>query len=155
MPLLAVAPAQASETKLVEALELRTGPGSDYPAVKRLAKGLKIDVHGCLKSWDWCDVEWRGARGWVRSGTVEFQREDLRLPISKYGPTLGVPEVTFSLGKYWDAYYNQAPWYADRAMWHQHSARAKTIGYLVAERDTRLPRNDYWRHAPAAGSAQR
>lgn len=121
LSLLAAPQAHASETKLSSAVELRSGPGHDYPAVKRLAKGLRMEVHGCLNTWDWCDVTWRGARGWVPSTTLEFQREDQRLPVGRYGTALGVPEVTFSLGKYWDAYYNNTPWYADRDMWTQRS----------------------------------
>ncbi|MBY0508895.1 MAG: hypothetical protein K2P94_01975 [Rhodospirillaceae bacterium] len=126
LSLLSAQPARASETKLTSAVELRSGPGHDYPFVKRLAKGLSMEVHGCLNSWDWCDVTWRGARGWVPANTLEFQREDQRLPVGRYGAALGVPEVTFSLGKYWDAYYNDTPWYADRDMWTQRSAVQRT-----------------------------
>ena len=94
-----------------------------FPAVKRLARGLKIQVYGCLNSWDWCDVAWRGTRGWVPSSIVEFQREDMRLLVDKYGPSLGVPEVNFVLTSYWGANYSKSVWYADRDMWRRRSAR--------------------------------
>ena len=120
---LVAVPARASDTKLTEAVELRAGPSMGYPAVKRLARGLKIQVHGCLSSWDWCDVAWRGTRGWVPSSIVEFQREDMRLLVDKYGPSLGVPEVNFVLTSYWGANYSTSVWYADRDMWRRRSAR--------------------------------
>jgi uncharacterized protein YraI len=141
MPLvLAAVPAYASETQLIDAIQLRTGPSDSYPAVKRLAKGLDVQVHGCLQTWDWCDVEWRGARGWVPAHAVEFQREDRHLPLNRYGKTLAVPVIGFSLAKYWDAHYKTEPWYGERDRWMQRSARLESGGLMIenAVESTRL-----------------
>lgn len=115
LPMLATHAAQASEGKLVSAAHLLAGPGYNYPEVRRLAKGLSVDIHGCLKNWDWCDVTWRGNRGWVPAAAVEARRNAERFPVKDYGAQMGVPEVTFQLNSYWDANYNGALWYPDRA----------------------------------------
>lgn len=44
----------AADGKTANAVQLRSGPGEQFPGVTRLAKGLKIDVHGCLRDSAWC-----------------------------------------------------------------------------------------------------
>jgi uncharacterized protein YraI len=120
--LLSSSMARAAEGQLSSAVQLRAGPGDEYPAIKRLARGLSVDIHGCLRTWDWCDVSWRGARGWVAADALAAERQDLRIPVAEYGPALGVPAISFRLSAYWDANYNSAPWYAERDVWSRHSA---------------------------------
>ena len=122
LPLLTSQLAQASDGKLSTAVQMRAGPSSNYPSVTRLAKGLSVDIHGCLKSWDWCDVSWRGNRGWVPAEAVDSRGEQGHLPINQYGAKSGVPEVTFQLNSYWDSNYNAHSWYADRDTWSRQSA---------------------------------
>ena len=119
IPLFAIQGAQASEGRLSDAVQMRAGPDGAYPSVTRLAKGLSVDIHGCLKSWDWCDVSWRGNRGWVPATAIYNQRA----PISKAGPQSGVPEVTFQLNAYWDQNYNQSLWYNQRDAFNRQTAR--------------------------------
>ena len=119
--LLGAGMAHAADGKLASAVQLRAGPDAKYPSVTRLAKGLSVEVHGCLKTWDWCDVSWRGDRGWVEASAINT-RADQRLPVSQVGPQLGVPEVTFQLNSYWDKNYNKSSWYGDRDTWSRYSA---------------------------------
>ena len=114
IPFLTTQIAQAADGKLSDAVEMRAGPSGTYPAVTRLAKGLSVDIHGCLKSWDWCDVSWRGNRGWVPASAITARQDDQRLPLVQYGPKLGVPEVTFQLNSYWDSNYSHSLWYGQR-----------------------------------------
>lgn len=117
LPIMALQPAQAAEGRLASAVHMYAGPGDSYPELRRLAKGLSVDIHGCLKSWDWCDVTWRGNRGWVPARAVDARRNDERLPLKDYGAQSGVPEVTFQLNSYWEANYNGALFYRDRGNW--------------------------------------
>ena len=32
------------------------GPGNDYPVVAQLARGVAVNVNGCLNDYSWCDV---------------------------------------------------------------------------------------------------
>jgi len=116
------AQAAAAGGKLAAPVQMFAGPGSDYPFVRRLAKGLSVEVHGCLKSWDWCDVTWRGTRGWVPAAGIAHRDDEKNVPITEFGPEVGVPEVSFQLNSYWDKYYNSSLWYQQRDMWARINA---------------------------------
>jgi len=71
LPVLTTQIAQAADGKLSSAVSMQAGPGAEFPEVRRLAKDLTVDIHGCLKSWDWCDVSWRGNRGWIPAAAID------------------------------------------------------------------------------------
>jgi uncharacterized protein YraI len=54
----------------------------------------------------WCDVTWRGKRGWVNSMNVAYT-----------GPRTEVPVVSFSCDKYWDENYKSQFFYSDKDKW--------------------------------------
>ncbi|MGE4063011.1 MAG: SH3 domain-containing protein [Rhodospirillaceae bacterium] len=110
----------ASNGSTAQPVMLQAGPGTEFPEVMRLAPNLKITIHGCARAWDWCDVEWRGNRGWVPALALHYRLDRSLLPVSSYGPRIGLPEVEFDLTKYWEAHYQQRPWYPQR---HEWSAR--------------------------------
>jgi len=90
------------------------GPGADYRAFSRLAAGLDVTVHGCLVQWNWCDVTWRGNRGWVRAVTLEYRGTSERLlPIASDLQQAGVPIVAFDLQAYWIENYSKRYWFSD------------------------------------------
>lgn len=124
------APVWAANGSTSEGVQMQAGPGSDYPDVMRLAPNLKITIHGCARAWDWCDVEWRGNRGWVPAATVDYRMDDTLLPVSNYGSRVGLPQVDFNITSYWDAHYRQRPWYPQRQEW---SARMVEPPRLLAE----------------------
>jgi uncharacterized protein YraI len=105
-----------------QGVQMQAGPGTEYPEVMRLAPNLKVTIHGCARAWDWCDVEWRGNRGWVPAASLDYRLDRTLLPIANYGPRIGIPEIGFDLSAYWETHYQQRPWYADRQEW---AARAK------------------------------
>lgn len=94
------------------------GPGDAYPQVMHLAAGLQLQIHGCTRPATWCDVTWRGKRGWVQAADIEIRAEGGRMPVS----AAQVPAARFELAAYWDANYKTRLWYGDRAKW-QHLAR--------------------------------
>jgi len=112
LPLAVTQPVQAADGKLSSAVQMYAGPSSEFPAVRRLAKGLSVDVHGCLKTQDWCDVSWRGNRGWIPAAAVSVDARAVA----------NVPEVRFQLNTYWDAHYNSALWYVQRDQYLRQSA---------------------------------
>jgi uncharacterized protein YraI len=117
------APAIASAQQRAFALhsvEIFAGPGNDYPPVARLAPGVRVNVQGCLSDYTWCDVTFSGNRGWVYAGELGYPYRRDRVPIVEYGPRLGLPVITFSLGNYWDRYYRARPWYHERSNWERH-----------------------------------
>jgi uncharacterized protein YraI len=98
-------------------MNVRAGPNRDYPLVAQLYAGAPLDVQGCLSDWSWCDVSFGDNRGWVYAGGLSFVYQGERVPLYSYGPSLGLPIITFSLSTYWGNYYRGRPWYAQRNDW--------------------------------------
>lgn len=109
--------ASAQNAYTAKPMNVRAGPDRDYPLVAQVDAGTPLDVHGCLDGWSWCDVSFEGNRGWMYGGGISFEYNGGRVPLYSYGPQLGLPIITFSLGTYWGQYYQGRPWYAQRNTW--------------------------------------
>lgn len=109
--------ASAQNAYTSKPMNVRAGPDRTYPLVAQVGPGAPLDVHGCLSDWSWCDVSFDDNRGWVYAGSLSFVYQGERVPLYSYGPSLGLPIVTFTLGAYWDDYYRGRPWYAQRSSW--------------------------------------
>jgi uncharacterized protein YraI len=97
--------------------EVYAGPGRDYPSVGQLPPSVQVDVAGCVRGYHWCDVSWRGDRGWVYANDLETSYKDRRAALVDVAPGMRLPVVTFSLGNYWDEHYRSRPFYRDRENW--------------------------------------
>jgi uncharacterized protein YraI len=113
----AVGLASAQDAFTSRPMNLRAGPNRDYPLVAQLDEGAPLEVHGCLSDWSWCDVSFEDTRGWIYAGGVSFVYQGERVPLYSYGPSLGLPIITFSLLPYWGHYYRGRPWYPQRDDW--------------------------------------
>jgi len=120
----AVAVAQVDQQGYVTTdLNLRAGPGTEYPVVVVMRAGSPVYVHGCLDGWYWCDLTIGDYRGWASGSYIAYDYQSQRVPLVQYGPTLGVPIIAFSLGSYWDNHYRARPWYNQRQRWVTHYDR--------------------------------
>jgi len=136
--------ASAQDAYTARPMNLRAGPDRGYPMVEQLDAGSPLDVHGCLDSWSWCDVSAEdGTRGWLYAGGISFVYEGGRVPVYTYGPQLGLPIITFSIGTYWGDYYRGRPWYAQRTQW-EHRNFPPPPRHAMAPRGARPPAS----HAP-------
>lgn len=92
-------------------VNLRAGPGTVYPIVVTLRAGAPLAVHGCLADRSWCDVGWRGQRGWVSANflQVEYQERYVALRPAIV-PVAGIGVVAFDEA-YWQRHYIRKPWY--------------------------------------------
>jgi uncharacterized protein YraI len=109
--------ASAQDAYTAKPMSLRAGPNRDYPMVAQVDAGAPLDVHGCLDGYSWCDVSFEDTRGWMYAGGISFVYNGDRVPLYSYGPRLGLPIITFSLGTYWGHYYRSRPFYAQRDTW--------------------------------------
>ena len=110
--------AAAQEAFVHGPINLRAGPGIDYPVVVRLERGQPLDVLGCTSGYSWCDVVLPdGLRGWVSASGLDYAYRQRRVPIATYGAVIGVPIIGFSLGNYWSDHYRDRSWYGDRRYW--------------------------------------
>jgi len=118
---LAAAPAaQAYTGYVVRSANLRTGPDAGYPRIVTLPAGATVDIFGCIEDWSWCDVQWRGERGWISGGLIDYDYSGNRVGIYDYGPQLGLPILAFAFDTYWSSYYRDRNWYRERDRWRTY-----------------------------------
>lgn len=109
-------PAQA-QARTTTAVNLRAGPGVEYPIVAWLPQATRVEVHGCVERYEWCDVTAPDVRGWVHAAYLAYPYRNRPVPIITYGALIGLPIIIFSIGPYWDDHYRNRPWYSQRPRW--------------------------------------
>lgn len=121
-------------------VNMRSGPSTQYPAVIVIPVGSQVDIRGCMSSANWCDVAYAGYRGWVSGSYLQASYSQRRVYVDpQYYRPLGIPTVTFSIGRYWDDHYRNRPFYRDRDRWRDNDGPRG--GDRPRDRD-RDPRND-------------
>jgi len=108
--------ASAQEAFTTNDVNMRAGPGNRFPAVAMIPEDANVYIHGCLSNWDWCDVSWRRARGWVFSDYLEAYYHNRRIGFDEYRDYVDIPFVSFGFG-YWDRYYRDRPWFDQWDRW--------------------------------------
>ena len=98
-------------------VNLRAGPSTGYPVVAVLEAGTPLEIFGCLDEYTWCDVDWRGYRGWVAARYLDYDYRGRRVVVEEYAPQIGVPIVAFSFNDYWGRYYRGRSWYSNNDRW--------------------------------------
>jgi len=74
-------------------LNMRTGPGTNYPVITTLPRGGAVTVFGCTPGFRWCDAAFVNARGWVSGRYLAYGGNGAYYgrPIPNAGVYLGVP----------------------------------------------------------------
>jgi len=85
---------------------MRAGPDTGYPVVDTVRRGEGVVLHGCLRDWSWCDVGFRGNRGWMIGSRILGETVSGRVPVVANGSRLGINVLGFHLDEYWDTNYN-------------------------------------------------
>ncbi len=105
-------------------VNMRSGPSTRYPAVIVVPSGSRVNIQGCLSSANWCDVSYAGYRGWVSGSYLQTTYSQRRVYVGpQYYRPLGIPTVTFSIGRYWDDHYRGRSFYRDRDRWRDNDRR--------------------------------
>ncbi len=145
--LLAPTAALAAPGIVTESAGLRAGPGYGFPMVDRIPGGARVNVHGCLRGYAWCDVSWSDDRGWVSSQYLEYLYRESYVYLPDYVDEIDVPVVPFVLSSYWSSYYAGRPWYHRQAYWtnywtsHERDARRMTVNPSAARIGRAATRN--------------
>jgi uncharacterized protein YraI len=100
-------------------VQQKAGPAEFYPTVGGVPGGVQVRVFGCVRGITYCDVSWRGNRGWVRGSALAGFYKNKRVPLAQFGVQIGVPYITFNFG-YWDNYYKGKPWFKERSKWDKN-----------------------------------
>lgn len=114
------APALAATAQVTADLNLRAGPSTRYPVIATVPYGHSITVYGCLQGYSWCDVSWRGVRGWVSARYLSYRYADTWRPIPSWGARIGLPLITFSFNDYSYRHHRHYDWYRHRDRWTDH-----------------------------------
>jgi hypothetical protein len=85
-----------------------------------MGAGDGVTIYGCLSGWSWCDIGWRGNRGWAAGQYLQVVYHNQRGPITSYGGYIGLPFITFSLDSYWNNNYRHRNFYGQMRRFEGH-----------------------------------
>ncbi|MQB42455.1 DUF1236 domain-containing protein [Rhizobium sp. ICMP 5592] len=89
-----LAQAQMSATTATD-MEVRSGPGSEYPTVGMATRGSEATLDGCIEGSRWCRVDVNGMRGWVYAQYLNVEQNGNTLIVEEHRDALGVPTITY------------------------------------------------------------
>ncbi|HET7718250.1 MAG TPA: DUF1236 domain-containing protein [Bauldia sp.] len=89
--LLIAGPALAVPGYSTAHLNLRTGPGTQYPVVGVMEYNVRSDITGCLADWTWCSITVAGLSGWASAEYLVIDQGGQVMQIT--GPDSGIPVV--------------------------------------------------------------
>lgn len=124
LPLLAGAEALAAQPVAVATADvnLRAGPGTQYPVVATIPFGSSVSLFGCTSGVTWCDIAWGHARGWVAAAYLQVIYRGAPVVLNpSVAPRIGVNIVAFDRA-YWARHYVGRPWYRD---WNVYITRSR------------------------------
>ena len=98
-------------------VNLRAGPGTDYPVIVTVPARAPISILGCLADYAWCDSIFEGNRGWMRSIYLSGYYQGDYYSLRDYAPRLGYRTVSFDIDGYWNSNYRDRPFYGERSRW--------------------------------------
>ncbi len=101
-------------------VNLRAGPDVEYPIVTTIPAGAPLEIQGCTDAWEWCDVVFDGARGWVAGNYIQYEYNDQPVLLPSYGAAIGVPIVSFVIADYWGHYYRNSSFWGEHDHWYSH-----------------------------------
>ncbi len=108
---------QAQLAYAAKQVNLRAGPGMEYPVIAILLAGVPVTVQGCVADYRWCDVEAGPSRGWVYGANIVYPYQGANVPVINYGAMIGIGILAYSVASYWDQHYVGRPWYPQRQRW--------------------------------------
>jgi uncharacterized protein YraI len=84
------APAVAEST-----VNVRAGPGTNYPVLARMRTGERVNVDRCIPGFRWCHVQRNGTDGWVAATSL---RDFRQRPFERYAFSFNIPQLGFTIG---------------------------------------------------------
>jgi uncharacterized protein YraI len=75
-------------------LNVRAGPGPQYPVIGVLAAGQSATLDGCIENSKWCTIAEAGGQGWVYSDYVTADFGGNRVVLTRRPADAGVTVVT-------------------------------------------------------------
>ncbi len=76
-------------------LNVRAGPGTNFPVVGMIAEGGAAVIGGCVAETRWCTVSYDGGEGWAYSDYLTADLGGQQVIITERGTDLGVPATVY------------------------------------------------------------
>ena len=93
---LSTAALAAMQTTALTDLNIRSGPGPEYPVIGLIKAQEPVTMIGCIEGSLWCQITHRGKDGWAYSQYLATQSASgTRVIISDRRPEVVVPSVTY------------------------------------------------------------
>lgn len=89
------APAQAAGAYVTNDLNMRAGPSTRHHVIRVLRAGSPVEILRCAAGAAWCEVFYRGSRGWVSERYLDAGYRPHRVAPRSPGIVYGGPVVTF------------------------------------------------------------
>jgi uncharacterized protein YraI len=90
------APAEAQTTAVATTdLNIRSGPGPEHPVIGHIQDNRRAEILGCIEGSLWCQVDYRGTRGWAYSQYLEMEADGRRVVLNERPADVRVPAVTY------------------------------------------------------------
>lgn len=103
------------------------GPAWRYPHAGYVPVQGRVAINACLPDRSWCDISYRGARGWVAGTLVAVVHRGRRQTLATLGPRAGVDSRDFDFGDYWDDHYRDRDFYRERDRWLRSDGRSQSM----------------------------
>lgn len=76
-------------------LNVRAGPGPQYPIVGSISANGEANLAGCLENSKWCQVSAAGAEGWAYSDYLVADNAGTQVVVTERPAELSVPVATY------------------------------------------------------------
>ena len=93
---LSTAALAAMQTTALTDLNIRSGPGPEYPVIGFIQAQDPVTMIGCIEGSRWCQITHKGKEGWAYSQYLATQSAGNRVIISERRPDVVVPTVTYT-----------------------------------------------------------
>lgn len=81
-------------------LNVRAGPGPQYPVIGVLAAGQSATLNGCIENSKWCTIAEAGGQGWVYSDYVTADFGGSRVVLTQRRSAVAVVSPPEDIGNY-------------------------------------------------------
>lgn len=81
-------------------LNVRAGPGPQYPVIGVLAAGQSATLNGCIENSKWCTIAEAGGQGWVYSDYVTADFGGSRVVLTQRRSAVAVVTPPADIGNY-------------------------------------------------------
>ncbi len=91
--ILAAGPALAVSGYSTAHLNLRAGPGTQYPIVGVMEYNVRSQITGCIADYSWCAITVAGLNGWASAEYLVVDEGGSILEVDEQGAATGIPVV--------------------------------------------------------------